>query len=310
MSDQAQNAKPTGIRRWLPALQWLPHYDRAWLRGDFIAGLTVMALLVPEGMAYAELAGVPPQAAFYAAPVGLILYAIFGTSRQLVVAVSSVIAVMSASIVGALAASDTPEFIALTAALAMLTGIVAILAGLLRLGRIAQFFSESVLIGFVSGLALVIMIKQLPKLFGIEPGHGNFWERLYDLIIHLPETHVLTFTVGITTLLLMVAVERRFHKIPAAMVAMIYGIIVVSIFNLAAQGVHIIGEIPAGLARPQLPDVSLADLAALLPGAIGLTLVMFAEAIGPARTFAGKHRYQIDANQELIGMGFANLGAG
>lgn len=310
MSQQPRIAKPTGLRRWLPVLQWLPHYDRSWLRGDFIAGLTVMALLVPEGMAYAELAGVPPQAAFYAAPAGLILYAIFGTSRQLVVAVSSVIAVMSASIVGALAPADTPEYIALTAALAMLTGVVALLAGLLRLGRIAQFFSESVLVGFVSGLALVIMIKQIPKLFGLEAGHGNFWERVYDLIIHLPETHLLTLVVGITTLVVMVVMERRFHKIPAAMVAMIYGIVVTSLFNLAAYGVHIIGEIPAGLARPQLPGVGIDALIALLPGAIGLTLVMFAEAIGPAHTFAGKHRYQIDANQELIGMGVANLGAG
>jgi MFS superfamily sulfate permease-like transporter len=152
----------TGIRRYIPILAWLPQYQSEWLRLDFIAGLTIMALLVPEGMAYAQLAGMPPQAAFYAAPIGLVLYAIFGTSRQLVVAVSSAVAVMSASIVGGLVPADSAEFIAMTAALAILAGIVAVLAGLLRLGRIAQFFSESVLTGFVSGLALVIMIKQVP----------------------------------------------------------------------------------------------------------------------------------------------------
>jgi len=170
----------TGIRRYIPILAWLPQYQRKWLRPDFIAGLTIMALLVPEGMAYAQLVGMPPQAAFYAAPIGLTLYAIFGTSRQLVVAVSSAFAVTSAAIVGGLVPADSAEFIAMTAALAILAGIVAVLAGLLRLGRIAQFFSESVLMGFMSGLALVIMIKQVPKLFGLEPVEGNFWERVIE----------------------------------------------------------------------------------------------------------------------------------
>jgi sulfate permease, SulP family len=298
------------ISRYLPILDWLPKYERAWLRSDFLAGITIMALLVPEGMAYAELAGMPPQTAFYAAPIGLLLFAIFGTSRQLVVAVSSAIAVMSASIVGKLAVSDTPEYIALTAGLALLAGLVAILAGVLRLGRIAQFFSDSVLAGFISGLALVISIKQLPKMFGFEGGHGNFWERLYDFLIHLNETHWLTLAVAITSLLLMVIIERRFHKIPAALVTMIYGIVVVSVFSLEAQGVHVIGDIPAGLTRPQMPAVTWSDLMLLLPGAIGLTLVMFAEAVGPARSFAGKHGDEISADQELVGLGFANAGAG
>ncbi len=310
MATKAVDSSPNPLTRFLPILGWLPHYNRAWLRSDFLAGLTIMALLVPEGMAYAELAGMPPQTAFYAAPIGLLMFAIFGTSRQLVVAVSSAIAVMSASVVGALALSDTPEYIALTAALAMMVGLVAILAGLLRLGRIAQFFSDSVLAGFISGLALVISMKQLPKMFGIEGGEGNFWQRLYDFVIHLDETHWLTFAVGITSLLLMVLIERRFHKIPAALVTMVYGIVVVSIFNLEALGVHVIGEIPAGLAGPQLPAVTLNDLLLLLPGAVGLALVMFAEAIGPARSFAGRHSYEINADQELIGLGFANFGAG
>ena len=209
----------------------MPKYNRAWLRPDFIAGLTIVALLVPEGMAYAELAGVPPEFAFYAAPIGLIAYALFGSSRQLVVAVSSAIAVMSFSTVSEFAVPDTEKFIALTAALAIVVGILAALAGMLKLGRIAQFFSESVLTGFVFGLALVIAIKQVPKLFGIEAGHGNFWERLYDLIIHLPETHWLTLAVGLSSLALILLVEKRFHKIPAALVGLGYGILLVTIFE-------------------------------------------------------------------------------
>ena len=300
----------TGIRRYIPILAWLPQYQAKWLRPDIIAGLTIMALLVPEGMAYAQLAGMPPQTAFYAAPIGLFLYAIFGTSRQLVVAVSSAVAVMSASIVGGLVVTGSAEFIAMTAALAILAGIVAVLAGFLRLGRIAQFFSESVLIGFMSGLALVIMIKQVPKLFGLEPVEGNFWQRVIKLIDELPETDLLTLAVGLSALVLMIILERRFKRIPAALIVLIYGIAVVSIFNLAAQGVEIIGEIPSGLAPPKLPDIGLEQLALLIPGALAITLVMFSEAVGPDRSFASKHHYEIDENQELIGIGAANIGAG
>lgn len=308
MNSQTKTAH--SFARYFPILDWLPKYKRAWLRPDFIAGLTVVALLVPEGMAYAELAGVPPEFAFYAAPAGLIAYAIFGSSLQLVVAVSSAIAVMSNSTVSEFAAPGTEKFIALTAALAILVGILAVCAGVLKLGRVAQFFSESVLTGFVFGLALVIAIKQLPKMFGIEPGHGNFWERLYDFIIHLPDTNKVTLAVGLSCFLLILFIEKRFHKIPAALVGLVYGILVVSLFNLEQYGVHIIGAIPAGIAPPKIPDVTLSEWLLLIPGALGITLVGFAEMIGPARNFASKHRYEIDANQELVGFGAANFGAG
>ena len=299
-----------GVASFFPILQWLPKYERAWLRPDIIAGITVTALLVPEGMAYAELAGMPPEVIFYSAPVALLLYAILGTSRQLVVVVSSVQAVMSYSIVSALAPPDTSEFIVLTTALAITAGIVSVLAGLLHLGRVAQFFSTSVLAGFVSGLAGVIIVKQLPKLFGIESASGNVWERLYDLLIHLPETHRLTLAVGISSLIIMLLLEHYYHRFPAALVAMSYGIVVSAAFGLSALGVHVIGEIPAGLARPALPNISAEQWLSLIPGALALSLVVFAEAIGPARSFATKHRYSISPDQELIGIGAANVGTG
>ncbi len=302
--------KPKGLRSYLPILTWLPGYQSKWLRLDIIAGLTIMALLVPEGMAYAQLAGVPPQTAFYAAPAGLILYAIFGSSRQLVVAVSSAVAVMSASVIGGLLPADSETFIVMSAALAIMAGIFAVLAGLLRLGRIAQFFSESVLMGFVSGLALVIIIKQVPKLLGLESGHGNFWERTIELIRELPEADLLTLAVGLSCLVIMIFLERRFERIPAALVILLYAIGVVSVLNLADQGVEIIGNIPAGLAPPKIPDLSLQDWATLIPGALAITLVMFSEAVGPDRNFARKHHYEIDEDQELIGLGAANIGAG
>ena len=257
--------------RILPILDWLPSYDRSWLRTDIIAGITVTALLVPEGMAYAELAGMPPEVIFYSAPAVLLLYAIFGTSRQLIVVVSSVQAVMSYSIISALAPPGTSEFIILTTALAITAGIISILAGILHLGRIAQFFSASVLIGFVSGLAGVIIVKQLPKLFGIESGSGNVWQRLYDLLTHLTEAHLLTLAVGVSTLVLMILLEHFFHKVPAALVAMVFGIVVSSVFGLYDLGVAVIGQVPAGLAAPALPNITISQGLSLSPGGLAIS---------------------------------------
>lgn len=296
--------------RLLPILNWLPGYERGWLRGDILAGLTVLALLIPEGMAYAEIAGMPPQTAFYAAPIGLLLYAIFGTSRQLVVAVSAVIATMSAATIAPLAAAGSTEYAVLTAGLAVLAGLIAILAGLFKLGRIASFFSESVLAGFVTGLALTVAIKQVPKLMGFEGGSGNFWERLRHIFAHLDETHLLTLAIGLASIALLFSMERYFHKLPAALIVMLLGIVVSSLFSLNQYGVHVVGDIPAGLVPPKLPGLTPNQWMLLLPGAFGIALVNFAEAYGPARSFAGRHGYEIDANQELVGLGAANLGAG
>jgi high affinity sulfate transporter 1 len=298
------------LSHYLPVIVWLPVYQRAWLRADFIAGLTIVALLIPEGMAYAELAGVPPEAAFYAAPIGLLMFAIFGTSRHLVVAVSSAIATMSFATVSLLAIPNTPEFIALTAALAILTGIICILAGLLKLGRVAQFFSESVMVGFISGLAVLIMVKQLPKIFGIEGAHGNVWHRLYEFFIHLPETHLTTLIVGLVCLALLILLERYLPKIPAALVALVVGILLSIVFQVEGRGVEVVGKLPAGLTTPEWPSIDLKNWLSLVPGAFGLALVCFAEAIGPSRAFAAEHKYEIDANQEWIGVGASNFGAG
>ena len=296
--------------RILPILNWLPSYERAWLRGDILAGLTVLALLIPEGMAYAEIAGMPPQTAFYAAPIGLLMYATFGTSRQLVVAVSAAIATMSAATIAPLAAAGSTEYALLTAGLAILAGLISVLAGVFKLGRIASFFSESVLAGFVTGLALTIAIKQVPKLFGLESSDGNFWRRLSDILIHLNETHLLTLVLGLVSIALLFFLEKRFHKLPAALIVMLLGILVSSLFGLAQLGVHVIGTIPAGLVPPKLPGLPMNQWLLLLPGAFGLALVNFAEAYGPARSFANKNKYEINANQELVGLGAANLGAG
>jgi sulfate permease, SulP family len=296
-------------RPW-PIFGWVQGYQKRWLRFDVVAGLTVCAILVPEGMAYAELAGVPPEYAFYAAPVALLAYAALGSSRQLVVAVSSAIAIMSAATIGEIAVEGSAEFVALTAALAILAGLVSIAAGILKLGRIAQFFSESVLLGFVFGLALLISIKQIPKLLGIEAHGESALELLRDILPHVRETDLLTLAVGVAGIVGMLLLERRLPRVPAALVVLLASIAASAALGLGAAGVHIVGDLPAGLAPPTLPGVGLDALPLLLIGAVGIALVAFAEAVGPANEFARAHGGRIDPNRELIAIGAANTSAG
>ena len=307
MTDRASTGPSS--RPW-PVFAWLQGYQRSWLRLDVIAGMTVCAILVPEGMAYAELAGVPPEFAFYAAPAALLAYAALGSSRQLVVAVSSAIAIMSAATISELAVEGTAEFVALTAALAILAGLVSVAAGVLRLGRIAQFFSESVLLGFVFGLALLISIKQIPKLLGIEAEGESAVDLLRDIIPQVSETHLLTLVVGIAGITGMLLLERRLPRVPAALVVLLASIAASATLGLEAAGVHVVGDLPAGLAAPSLPGVGLEAVPLLLVGAVGIALVAFAEAVGPANEFARKHGGRIDPNRELVAIGAANASAG
>jgi sulfate permease, SulP family len=293
-----------------PILSWVPGYQRSWLRFDLIGGLTVCAILVPEGMAYAQLAGVPPEYAFYAAPIALLAYAVLGSSRQLVVAVSSAVAIMSAATISEIAVAGSAEYIALTAALAILAGLVSIAFGVLRLGRIAQFFSESVLLGFVFGLALLITIKQIPKILGIEAHGDTALALVRDMLPHVREADLLTLAVGAAGIAVMIVLERRLPRMPAALVVLIGSIAVSVAFGLEAQGVKVVGDLPAGLAGPSLPGVGWEALPQLLVGALAIALVAFAEAIGPANEFAREHGGRIDPNRELIAIGAANTGAG
>ncbi|OLF08374.1 hypothetical protein BLA60_23435 [Actinophytocola xinjiangensis] len=296
-------------RDWLPAAGWLRGYRGPW-SVDVLAGLTVVALVVPEGMAYAQVAGMPPQTAFYAAPIALLLYALLGTSRQLVVSLSGTVAVLSAATVGALAAQGGAEFAALTAALAILTGLVALAAGILRLGRFSQFFSESVLTGFVTGLALVIAVKQVPKILGIDGGGDGFFDRVWTILRQLGQIRPLTLLVGLFAIAVIVVIGRFWPKVPASLAALVTGIGVSAVFTLSDNDVDVVGDLPSGLAPPALPDVSFGDLAGLAAGAVGLALVTFAEAIGVARSLANKHGYEVDADAELRALGAANIGAG
>ena len=310
MPSDHTNESQNRLTAAFPILGWLPSYRREWLGRDAIAGVIVVCLLVPEGMAYAQIAGMPPETAFYVAPPALLLYAIFASSRKLVVVVSATQAALSAGAVAALATAGTPHYEELTAALALLVGTITVVAGLLRLGVVARFFSPSVLVGFVSGLALVISIKQVPKVLGIEAGEGDFWQRLWDILVHLDDVHRATLVTGLATIAVMLVVERFAHRLPAALVALVFGIVVSNVFDLASRGVEVIEHIPSGLAAPQIPDVTLTDLSLLFAAAIGIALVNFAEGNSMAREFAQRDGVKLDADQELIGLGAANVGAG
>ncbi|MGW6545047.1 SulP family inorganic anion transporter [Streptomyces massasporeus] len=285
-------------------------YRRQWLGRDALAGMTVWAVLVPEALAYATIAGVSPVVGLYAAPAALILYAVFGSSRHLVVGPMAATAALSASIVAEAAGGSDAHFAALTAALAFTVGIAALLAGLLRLGFLASFISEPVLKGFIVGLALTIIAGQLPKLLGVEGGSGNFFEKIWALIEDLGGTSGFTVLVGVGSLALILVLKRVAPGVPGSLIAVALGIAVAAAFDLEDHGVDVVGGIAAGLPSFGFPDVSVGDLGALAAGSVGVTLVAFAEGLGAAKNYAARDHYEVDANRELIGLGAAGLGAG
>ncbi|KAF0845350.1 SulP family inorganic anion transporter [Nocardia caishijiensis] len=286
-------------------------YRRGWVRPDVIAGLTVWAVLVPEALAYASIAGVPPVVGLYAAVPALVLYALAGSSRHLVVGPMSATAALSAAIVAPLAGADGGRYIALTAALAICAGIVGLLAGLARLGFIANFISGPVLKGFIVGLALVIIIGQVPKLLGLHKHDGNFFEQAWGVLRNLGGMDWRTTIIGIASLALVLAVRHWLPMVPGSLLAVVLGIAAVHVLGLDEEGVAIVGHIDAGLPRLGLPDaLSLGDYLDLLGPAVGVILIGFAEGLGAAKTYAAKAGYQIDPDRELLGLGAANLGSG
>jgi high affinity sulfate transporter 1 len=299
---------PTKTRQpWLFAS--LRGYHREWLTKDLIAGLTVWAVLVPESLAYATIAGVSPVIGLYAAPAALVLYAAFGSSRHLVTGPMAATAALSAAAVADLATDDA-DFLVFTVVLALVTGAFALIAGLLRLGFLANFISEPVLKGFIVGLALTIIVGQLPKLFGIEGGEGNFFEKFWAWLTNLGETHLPTLIVGLVSLAIVVVCREYLPRVPGPLLAVAFGIVAVGLLGLDDRGVDIVGDIESGLPSLGLPDATIDHYLATAASALGVMLVGFAEGLGAAKTYAARHHYEIDANRELIGLGAANLGAG
>ncbi|HZA00359.1 MAG TPA: SulP family inorganic anion transporter, partial [Acidimicrobiales bacterium] len=292
-----------------PLFPSLSGYRRQWVSRDVVAGLTVWAVLVPEALAYATIAGVSPVVGLYAAPPALVLYAAFGSSRHLVVGPMSATAALSATAVADVA-SRGDDVAAISATLAIMTGILAVVAGLARLGFFSNFISEPVLKGFIIGMALTIIIGQLPKLVGAEGGDGDFFEKLWDLVANLGDAHGYTVLVGLGSLALVLGLKRYLPVVPASLVAVVLGVLAVTLFDLDDRGVDIVGNIDSGLPSLGLPDVAARDYGLLASGAVGVMLVGFAEGLGAAKTYAARAHYEIDANRELIGLGAANTASG
>lgn len=294
-----------------PVFPSLHGYQRGWARPDVIAGLTVWAVMVPEALAYASIAGVPPVVGLYAAVPALVLYACAGSSRHLVVGPMSATAALSAAIITPLAGADPSRYLALSTALAICTGVAGLLAGLVRLGFIAAFISEPVLKGFIVGLALTIIIGQVPKLLGVHKHPGNFFEQAWGVLTELGDIQGRTLAVGLLSLAIVLGIERWLPQVPGSLVAVLFGIAAVALFSLDDKGVAIVGHIDSGL--PHLgppPGVGFGDYLDLAGPAIGVLLIGFAEGLGAAKTYAAKTGYPIDADRELLGLGAANLGSG
>ncbi|MBK8047150.1 MAG: SulP family inorganic anion transporter [Anaerolineales bacterium] len=307
--------KLSGFRRYLPILSWLPHYNRSWLTVDAIAGLTLWGLVVPEAMAYAGIAGLPPQAGLYTLVVALLVYAVFGTSRHLVVqATSATAALLASSVAAALVATtaenaaDPATYQAYASAFVLVTGAIFLIAGLLRLGFITQFLSKPVMDGFVMGLAIFVAVGQLNKLFGVPKPDGNTVQRFLGIVAELPQANWATVVVGVAALAVLFLLPRLSEKIPAGLVVLFGAIIASSVLDLSGQyGVAVVGVLPQGLPSLALPQIPMDTYLAMILPAIGVLLVAFSEALGVAHEFAEKHGYEVDADQELNAHAAANL---
>jgi SulP family sulfate permease len=306
----AADPRPGRLARLVPALDWLAHYRRAWLRGDVGAALTTWALVVPQAIAYAQIAQLPPQAGLFAAFAGLLGYGLFGSSRQLIVSPTSATAAISAALVAPVAMGDAARFGALAAALAVLVGVVLIVLGVLHLGFVSRFISAAVQAGFMFGLGLTIIVGQLPALLGVSKGEGNFFPQLWHVLTQLGDTNGWTAILGLGGLALLLGLKRAAPSIPAALVVVAAGIVVVALGDLADHGVDVIGKIDGAVPTPVLPSVGWDDLVALLPGAMAIAVIGYAETATVGESLADEHRYSVRPDQELTATGIANVMAG
>ena len=301
----------TGTRKVrFPVLQWLPCYKRGYLVPDLLAGLTVAAYLVPISLAYASLAGLPPQMGLYASLFGGLGYALLGTSMQVAMGPTSSIAMVMASTLATAAAGDPKRLAALASLTAALVAAVALGAWGFRLGGAVAFISDSVLSGFKIGVGLVIAVSQLPGLLGLKSSGGFFLVKCVHLVRDLPDTHVLSLAVGAGALALLVLGHRFLKRFPISLAVIAAGILAGDLFNLQGRGVSTIGEIPSGFAVPDISGVTFRDVRLLLPLALACFILGFVEGIGAARTLALKHGYRVDVQREFLAMGAANLAAG
>ena len=312
MAEPRDEVPPPPRWRALPIVGWARTYQRSWLRGDLIAGVAVAALIVPKNLGYAAIAGVPVQNGLYAAAAGAILYAVFGTSRQISTGPSSGLAAVAASAVLAAKVVGTQDVASFVATITLASGVLFLLLAVFKMGWIAQFLSRAVVTGFLFGAAIDVVIGELPKLTGTEASGANPIQELRSWLTTLGSTNRATVIVGATSLVVIFGLRALAPRIPGALVLVVGGLLATPLFDLAAHGVALVGHVPRGLPSVVLPNWHLTreHWSTVVIAAVALVLIGFSQTAGDARNFAAKHRYRIDVNQESIAQGMSNVGAG
>jgi SulP family sulfate permease len=299
-----------GIVRFIPGLVLFKGARPKQLSAEFVVAITVFAVLVPSAMAFGELAGVTPVAGLYVALGAMVMYALFGTSRLVIMGPEATSAIMTAAAVAPLAAGDPVRYAALAAMTAILVGVLALLARLAKLGFITDFLSKPILVGYIFGATLIVIGSQLGKMFGIKLESDQFFRQVIELISRLDETHLLTFVIGVICMAALLIMRRISRTLPGPLIIVVLTIILSTVLDWESKGVAVVGAVPAGLPRLTIPAVTFQDIYALLPAALALTILIYADEILTARVFAAKHGQKIDANQEFVAIGTANIGAG
>ena len=297
------------LARFAPGVAALYRYRKQDLPHDLVAGLSVAAVALPVGVAYAELAGFNPAVGLYSSILPLLAYALFGSSRQLVLGPDAATCALVAAAVAPLAGADPDQYLGMTMTLTLLAGLLCIGASFFKLGALADFLSRPILAGFMNGIALSIALGQLGKLFGFEIEAGGIIPRFIELAQKLGQTHLPTLAVGVASFAVLLVLPRLVRRLPAALVVMILAAIAVAALGLDAYGVSIVGKVPAGLPAPALPNVPLDALKPLLAGAAGIALISFTSMMTTARSFAARNGYDIDADRDLAALGAANIAA-
>jgi len=302
-------APPIGWRGAFPPAQWLAGYRRGSLPRDAVAGLTLAAYAIPVSLAYATLAGLPPQAGVYGFLAGGVAYALFGSSRQLAIGPTSAISMLVGATIGGLASGNAARYAYIAALTALVVAAMSLLAWALRLSSLVAFISETVLMGFKAGAAVTIAATQLPKLFGVPGGGEHFFERLAILARQLPATDVAVLLLGLAAIGLILAGERLLPGRPVALGVMALTIVALSTTSLGGYGFPVVGDLPSGLPVLHLPELRLRDVDGVIPLAFACLLLAYVEGVSAARTLAQRHGDPVDARQELLGLGAANLAA-
>ena len=304
------STRTLGLERWVPGIRAARTYRRPWLRSDLVAGVVLAAILVPQGMAYAELAGVPAVTGLYTTIGCLVGYAIFGPSRVLVLGPDSSVSPLIFAAIVPLATTDDPgTAIALAGMLALIVGLIEIGLGIGKLGFVADLLSSEVQIGYMNGLAVTIVVGQLPKLFGFSTDADGFFDEISEFVGNLDQTEVAAVAVGIGVLVVLLGLPRVTTKVPAVLVAMVGALVVSAVLGLADE-IATIGTLPSGFPKPQFPWTQLSDVGPLLVAAVGITLVSLTDTIATSSAFAARRGDEVDPDQEMIGIGAANVAAG